>query len=126
MESQDDSDEFLLRTLQERGVILKPCSFVSGGVDKLGQICQKYGIFKAGEFPPAHYRERILTHPICYCPEHRDLLKSGDHHGWCNQYVIIPNADVARCQHTGAFSWLHKQYLCKEHLTPTDEYPRAT
>ena len=124
---EDYSDEFLLRTIQDRGVKLRPCSFICGLDDSdtiLGHICQKYGIYTEGEFPSDGSRE---SYPICYCPKHRALLESGDYRGWCTQRILLPDGDVARCQHTGVFSWSHKRYLCDEHKEPTEsKFPRVT
>ncbi len=108
------SDEFLLRALQDRGVILSECSFI-GDESDLSKTCEEYGIYTEDEFPAAARTEKS-RYPICYCPKHRELLKSKDHHGWCAQHIILPNGDVARCQHTGAFSWEQKRYLCEEHI----------
>lgn len=115
------NNKFLLRTLQDRGVKLGQCSFINGDRTS-SERCEKYGIYKKDEFPltfTQKQHKKILGDYclICYCPEHRDLLQSEDHRGWCTEYVILPNGDTARCQHTGAFSWTHKRYLCKEHLT---------
>ena len=113
---ESHSDEFLLRTLQDRGVKLELCSFnpsclkryeKGSGLEELNKACMKLGIYKKDEFPRLE----------CYCPEHRDLLKGEDHQGWCTEHVLLPNGDSARCQHTGRFSWPHKRYLCEEHLT---------
>ena len=119
---ESHSDEFILRILQDRGVKLEPCAFRE---ENSNQTCGEYGIYTKDEFPPPPTSRS--NYPICYCPEHRELLKSEDHRGWCTQNVIVPNGDTVRCQHTGAFSWEHKRYLCKEHLTPmTKDIPRAT
>jgi hypothetical protein len=127
------SNDFLLQTLQDRGVKIRQCSFIDDDeFSILGRMCEKYGIYKKDEFPvfateSSHPATTKPSYPICYCPEHRELLRNGNHQGWCTTHVILPNGDMARCQHTGAFSWEHKRYLCKEHATiETNEIPRAT